>query len=300
MRSRFTYIIIILSLTQSHLAFSQTFEWGLDGYSEHSQGGVYKNIHNSGIDIHVKGLYNDDCHFGYKNVRTGINNQSKGSIVHEYQITFSEKVDVTFSLFDLNHDTLKMCFVDHVHFSGHPIFSNPKGVTINGNSISPFVEDGGNVTIKYHQVDTIIILHGRKESCNPGYIGITPLIINKNSPFIDTTSFENILFDIDKSTVKPEYFQRLDSLTDYIVKNPLTEILLYGYTDKMGDATYNYNLSKKRVTAVFNYLMSKGISSKQISIKSFGEESPVKNNSTQLGRKKNRRVEIILLTAKAQ
>ena len=70
---------------------------------------------------------------------------------------------------------------------------------------------------------------------------------------------------------------------------------MQGYTDNTGSATTNTALSEKRAEAVVNYLVHKGISKSRLSHKGFGDAKPVGDNSTEEGRKKNRRVEFIVV-----
>ncbi len=75
---------------------------------------------------------------------------------------------------------------------------------------------------------------------------------------------------------------------DFILK-------IKGHTDNTGSKEYNQNLSESRAKSVFFYLVKKDyISQKQGSFSGFGETMPIADNSTLEGRKKNRRVEIII------
>ncbi len=289
---KFRSFYLIAFLLNGFLSFSQSFDWGLDGYSKNSHGGHYRNIDNSGIDLTVKGLYLDNSNLGWQNVQTGINNFTKGSIVHEYVFIFSEKVDLQFSVFDINQDSLGKCFVDHLKFSGTPIFTQLKDVQNEGTAIIPISEIGGNLTISYYQVDTIIIQHGRAASCNPGFIGITPLLLNQNPLKKDTTHFANILFETDKSRIQEQYKEQIDSLINYLMIQKDYKVLLYGHTDKIGNEIYNFELSTQRVMAVQQALINAGLPPERVSIESYGEVNPINSNQTEKDRAQNRRVEI--------
>ena len=63
-----------------------------------------------------------------------------------------------------------------------------------------------------------------------------------------------------------------------------------GYTDATGRAAYNQGLSERRAQAVADYLQSHGISGGRMTVKGFGEDNPVADNSTAEGRAHNRRV----------
>ena len=65
-----------------------------------------------------------------------------------------------------------------------------------------------------------------------------------------------------------------------------------GHTDAKGPENYNVMLSKNRVSAVQDFLLSNGISAERIIIEAFGEKVPIADNSSSEGRKLNRRVEV--------
>ena len=79
-----------------------------------------------------------------------------------------------------------------------------------------------------------------------------------------------------------------------ILKKYEGKIELHGHTCSMGSKPYNMTLGLKRAEAVRDFLVSRGISTGRISVKSFGEDSPKYTNQTEAGRSLNRRVEIIL------
>jgi outer membrane protein OmpA-like peptidoglycan-associated protein len=68
-----------------------------------------------------------------------------------------------------------------------------------------------------------------------------------------------------------------------------------GHTDSSGSASYNYDLSKRRAESIANYLMAEGkVDPTRVMVVGYGERSPVGDNSTEAGRAKNRRVEILV------
>jgi OOP family OmpA-OmpF porin len=101
-----------------------------------------------------------------------------------------------------------------------------------------------------------------------------------------------VLFDFDKSVVKPEWYQLLDEVTDIMNANSGLRIILEGHTDSIGSESYNMGLSKRRAEAVKAYLEGKGISPDRLASVGYGEEKPVADNSTKEGRALNRRTEL--------
>ncbi len=69
-------------------------------------------------------------------------------------------------------------------------------------------------------------------------------------------------------------------------------VLVEGYTDSSGDASFNQQLSEKRAEAVQAELVVNGANPDKIKTIGHGEDSPIASNSTREGRAKNRRVEI--------
>lgn len=106
---------------------------------------------------------------------------------------------------------------------------------------------------------------------------------------------ENILFDEGKSTIRKDAEQNLKQVTTSIEKRYKGgEVRVFGYTDAVGSAGYNKELAEQRATAVRDWLVKNGsISDDRISIEPVGEARPVASNSTEQGRRQNRRVEIV-------
>jgi outer membrane protein OmpA-like peptidoglycan-associated protein len=73
------------------------------------------------------------------------------------------------------------------------------------------------------------------------------------------------------------------------------QVEISGHADAVGDENYNLTLSKRRAQSVTNYITSQGISKDRITVTYFGETKPLESNATAEGRKKNRRVEFIIL-----
>ena len=75
--------------------------------------------------------------------------------------------------------------------------------------------------------------------------------------------------------------------------------VIAGYTDSVGHEAYNYELGQQRATSVAGYLVGqKGLDPAQVRVVSYGASKPVDDNSTRSGRRKNRRVEILVYQEK--
>ena len=103
---------------------------------------------------------------------------------------------------------------------------------------------------------------------------------------------DNLYFDANKSIIKPESFEELNRLYDFLKANPGTTIEIGGHTNGLCSETYCEKLSLNRANAVREYLINKGIVGQRITNFGYGSKQPIDTNSTPEGRKRNQRVEI--------
>ncbi len=110
---------------------------------------------------------------------------------------------------------------------------------------------------------------------------------------------ENILFDENKSTIRPNADNDLKQIAASIKKRfSNDDIRIYGFTDSVGSKDYNKQLAEERAAAVQSWLVKNGdINSNHISLNPVGEARPVASNKTEKGRQENRRVEIVVKEA---
>ena len=85
---------------------------------------------------------------------------------------------------------------------------------------------------------------------------------------------ENIFYDFDKATLRPESSVALDSLVDLLKQNPHITIELSAHTDYKGSDQYNERLSQQRAESVVRYLIQHGIASDRLTPKGYGEGMP--------------------------
>ena len=102
----------------------------------------------------------------------------------------------------------------------------------------------------------------------------------------------DVLFDFDKSVIKPEGRSKLDDLAAKVKGINLEVVIAVGHADSIGSDEYNQRLSVRRAESVKAYLTSKGIEPNRVYTEGKGEKQPVANNKTADGRSKNRRTEI--------
>lgn len=104
--------------------------------------------------------------------------------------------------------------------------------------------------------------------------------------------FNDVLFDFNKSDIKPVAYDSLNKVVDILRIDPSLKIEIQGHTDSIGSEKYNEKLSTARAIAVMEYLIAKGIDAERISASGYGETRPIAPNDTEVGRAKNRRVEL--------
>lgn len=110
-------------------------------------------------------------------------------------------------------------------------------------------------------------------------------------------SFEKhyiLTFEFDSNDLTSGSYDRLDKTAAIMADHPEISLTVKGYTDNMGDNTYNVMLSKIRADKVKKYLVTKGVEPDKISTIGKGAEDPIEDNSSYEGRRANRRVEIEL------
>jgi len=132
-----------------------------------------------------------------------------------------------------------------------------------------------------------------KEAPKPAPAAEAPKPAAKPKPVAEKVTFAaDVLFDFDKSDIKPEGRSKLDDLAGKMKTINLEVVIAIGHTDSIGTDAYNQKLSVRRAEAVKKYLSSKGVEGNRIYTEGKGEKQPVASNKTKEGRAKNRRTEI--------
>lgn len=107
-----------------------------------------------------------------------------------------------------------------------------------------------------------------------------------------------INFETGSANIKPESYPTLDEIYNMLKDNVTMKLSINGHTDNQGSREYNIKLSTNRAESVKAYLVGKGIAADRLEAYGKGEDFPIADNETQLGRAANRRVELILNQAK--
>jgi outer membrane protein OmpA-like peptidoglycan-associated protein len=102
----------------------------------------------------------------------------------------------------------------------------------------------------------------------------------------------DLIFDTGSSTLKPNATTQLTQLGDILAKYKQDKIDIQGFTDDVGSAQTNEDLSLRRAEAVKGILVSRGVQDNQLHVSGFGENRPIASNTSAKGRAANRRVEL--------
>jgi len=102
-----------------------------------------------------------------------------------------------------------------------------------------------------------------------------------------------INFETGKADIKSESKPIVEQIVTMLKENPELKVSVEGHTDNIGSDKSNQTLSENRAKSVMNALVSGGIDKSRLSSKGWGATKPIEDNSTEEGRFKNRRVEIV-------
>jgi peptidoglycan-associated lipoprotein len=113
--------------------------------------------------------------------------------------------------------------------------------------------------------------------------------VNVIKPAVKTYTFEDVHFDFDRYSLRPEALRTLDDAIRTLQANPDLRITIEGHTCNIGTAEYNLALGERRANAVRDYLVSRGVGTDRMQTISYGEERPKYDNSREETRRLNRR-----------
>jgi outer membrane protein OmpA-like peptidoglycan-associated protein len=105
----------------------------------------------------------------------------------------------------------------------------------------------------------------------------------------------DVLFESGQAELKEDAQTSLVEVVDLLQSEPGKKIRIEGHTDAVGDAATNLKLSEQRAGSVQSALVALGVDTSRITAAGMGEDFPIASNDSEEGRKKNRRVDVILL-----
>ena len=115
------------------------------------------------------------------------------------------------------------------------------------------------------------------------------------SLFDDAMQETTINFETSKSTIKPASYELLGRLSAAAKRCSAFKISIEGHTDSQGGESGNQGLSERRAKAVVDFLVGDGVDLGQLTSRGFGESSPIADNNTAEGRRRNRRIEFKII-----
>jgi outer membrane protein OmpA-like peptidoglycan-associated protein len=101
----------------------------------------------------------------------------------------------------------------------------------------------------------------------------------------------NIFFDTGESELKKESLAELQRVVTMLQSKSSMKIQVMGHTDNVGEKANNKKLSQDRANSVMTFLVQQGIAKERLSAVGFGDSKPIAPNTTEVGKRKNRRVE---------
>jgi peptidoglycan-associated lipoprotein len=113
--------------------------------------------------------------------------------------------------------------------------------------------------------------------------------IRVTRPPVRNIVFEDVYFDFDRYSLRPEATRVLDEAITALRENATLRVEIEGHTCNIGTAEYNLALGDRRANAVKDYLVSRGVTADRLRTVSYGEERPKHDNSREETRRLNRR-----------
>ncbi|MGY6744438.1 MAG: OmpA family protein [Cecembia sp.] len=150
------------------------------------------------------------------------------------------------------------------------------------------------ILVQSDQSGTYSVSCVKEENVNQ-YIVLSADDIEREIKATGKATFYGIYFDTDKSEIKPESKETLEQMAKYLKENPQVNVFIVGHTDNTGTYEHNQKLSEKRAEAVVNYLIENyQIATSRLKAYGVSSLSPITTNTSEEGKSKNRRVEMVL------
>lgn len=112
----------------------------------------------------------------------------------------------------------------------------------------------------------------------------------------DVLQIQNLYFDANQTDIKLECETTLLDVYNFLTKNPKVVVEVAGHTNNLPSDSYANKLSTNRAQSVAEWLVKKGIPDNRVQYKGYGKTMPIAPNTTDVGKKKNQRVEIRILS----
>lgn len=246
-----------------------------------------------GLDIYKAQFHSSLNRWNIDNLKYPINSQSD-----DFGITFEGAKERGF--FSSNRGDVKG--FDHIYSFEYPVIKTSiEGYIVDtddefvtNSTIRVVGKDGtnkrfpgkidGTYSLDVNQGIDYVFLASAKDHLNTK-MSLSTLEMDKDSTyFVDfiltpinkPVVLENIFYDFDKATLRPESKEGLDELIDLLTLNPNVTIELSAHTDRKGSDEYNQSLSQRRAESVVNYLIEGGIAQDRLTAVGKGKKEPKK------------------------
>ncbi|MDP4683991.1 MAG: PorP/SprF family type IX secretion system membrane protein [Crocinitomicaceae bacterium] len=246
---------------------------------------LYKGINNTNqFDINADVNYKDLIHggIGYRTQvgligRVGVNIQNLFFIGYAYEVPMQ--------------NIAKYSSGSHEIIIGLKLCKKQKSLPDSPYTEAPIQKVDTVYAVEY-KTDTLIV-----ERVDTIYIneGNVKTISDEDANRVLDLASRKLEFEYDKAIILKKSYGELESLTNLMLIRQDLRIRLDGHTDNNGSDEYNMTLSKNRVQAVKDMLVSNGVDASRIDLYYYGESKPIANNDTEEGQAKNRRVEMHFL-----
>lgn len=142
-----------------------------------------------------------------------------------------------------------------------------------------------NMAYQTHQITRVVPNCPVIQPAAPKPVAVAPAPIQYESIEL------KVLFDNDKSLVKPNYYPEVKRVADFMARHPEVSATIEGHTDSNASDQYNLALSQRRVDAIKKILINNyGVPAARLKSIGYGESRPIATNATAEGRQQNRRV----------
>jgi len=150
-----------------------------------------------------------------------------------------------------------------------------------------------NLLVNVEQIDGV-----RRVSNSVNIIDPVKEKATAKQTFLSSLSLVNtasVAFEPGSASFTRTSSRALDQLAQLMTSFPDSRLRIEGHTDNTGSEASNLRLSRERADAVAGFLINRGVSENRLIAKGYGSTQPIDNNSTDVGRARNRRIEISYL-----
>ena len=142
-----------------------------------------------------------------------------------------------------------------------------------------------------------VIGHQMDQQAKELEIAIPGATVERIGEGIAVTFDSGLLYDFDSAVIRSEAGSNLQQLATSLAAYPNTALLIVGHTDALGATAYNQALSQRRADAAMQYLSTLGVATSRLRTAGRGELEPIRENDTESGRQRNRRIEVAIYHA---